>query len=237
MYARRKLSCTTSSASCWLPVIRNASRNKGRLWRSTSTRNASVSPVRALVTRPRSLHSIRLFFRLHGLAAVSKKGAWGRGERAGREWGGGLCHGQGEGRRGCAAPGDRGPVRRELAAGASCATEGSRARVFSLRTTPLPATLSARQLVSSGLRLPLQIAHLQVESGDSDPIPDPRVGVLPRELKHTLDERPGTLRVDSVLRRPLNQLVQCPKLDHLGRHEGDAPAFRGVSPRAGTGRE
>src|ERR1035437_693114 len=72
MYARRKLSCTTSSASCWLRVIRNASRNKGRLWRSTSTRNASVSPVRALVTRPRSLHSIRLFFRLHGLAAVSK---------------------------------------------------------------------------------------------------------------------------------------------------------------------
>ena len=29
---------------------------------------------RALVTRPMSLHSIRLFFRLHGLAAVSKTG-------------------------------------------------------------------------------------------------------------------------------------------------------------------
>src|ERR1035437_10821389 len=115
MYARRKLSCTTSSASCWLPVIRNASRNKGRLWRSTSTRNASVSPVRALVTRPRSLHSIRLFFRLHGLAAVSKKGAWGRGERAGREWGGGgLCQGPGERRRGAPAPGGRGPRRPEL---------------------------------------------------------------------------------------------------------------------------
>ena len=34
---------------------------------------ASVSPVRALVTNPKSLHSIRLFFRLHGFTAVSKK--------------------------------------------------------------------------------------------------------------------------------------------------------------------
>ena len=80
-------------------------------------------------------------------------------------------------------------------------------------------------------------ATFKREAASSDPIPDPRVGVLAPELKHTLDKRPGTLRVDRVLRRVLNQLVQRAKLHHLGRHDGADLALRGVFLRAGAGRE
>src|SRR5690242_11862185 len=47
-----KLSWTTSSASCSLPVIRNARRKTLRLCCSTRTRNASSSPCRALASTP-----------------------------------------------------------------------------------------------------------------------------------------------------------------------------------------
>src|SRR5215467_12289417 len=43
-YARTNVSCTTSSASSGLPVIRYARRYTPRVWRSTSTRKASSSP-------------------------------------------------------------------------------------------------------------------------------------------------------------------------------------------------
>src|ERR1700680_5338116 len=72
-WARGKVSCTTSSASDSFPVIRNASRNRARLCRSTSTRNASASPERALSTAACSANSIRLLIRLPGWEAVSKQ--------------------------------------------------------------------------------------------------------------------------------------------------------------------
>ncbi len=59
-----------------------------------------------------------------------------------------------------------------------------------------PATLSASELVSPGSRLLLQITHFQVKRGDSDPIPDSWFRAVIPELKHTLDKRPGTVRLD-----------------------------------------
>src|ERR1035438_7391346 len=66
---------------------------------------------------------------------------------------------------------------------------------------------------------------------------DPRVGLLIPELKHTLDEGPGTLRVDRVLHRAFNQLVQRSKFHHLCRHDGADFALRAWFLRPGAGRE
>src|SRR6266852_8669045 len=58
-YARKKVSCTTSSASSSFPVMRNARRKMARLCCSTSSRNASLSPDRARSTAPPASTSIR----------------------------------------------------------------------------------------------------------------------------------------------------------------------------------
>ena len=57
-WARRKVSWTTSSASCSFPVIRYARRKILRLWRSTSAPKASASPARAFATAAASRSSI-----------------------------------------------------------------------------------------------------------------------------------------------------------------------------------
>src|SRR5688572_13332301 len=49
---------TTSSASAWLPVIRNATLKTLRLWRSTRSRKASLSPPRARATTAASCSGI-----------------------------------------------------------------------------------------------------------------------------------------------------------------------------------
>src|SRR5436190_12216476 len=101
-YARRKLSWTTSSASCSLPVILNASRKTLRLCRSTSVRKASLSPWRARArTAPISvastIHKLRRTLSAAvsggcrwgwwagraGRAGVGQRGRWGRWGRAG----------------------------------------------------------------------------------------------------------------------------------------------------------
>src|SRR5215472_6436128 len=73
LYALKKVSWTTSSASCSFPVIRKASRKMARLCCSTSNRKASLSPDRARSTAPPASTSIQpldYFFSLR-LGAVS----------------------------------------------------------------------------------------------------------------------------------------------------------------------
>ena len=55
-----------------------------------------------------------------------------------------------------------------------------------------------------------------------------RLGALLRKLKHTLDEWPGIRRIDGIIDRVLDHLVQSAKVHHFGSYDGahlDSPFF------------